>query len=105
MPKFRKNPVVIEAFKLEENLSIAETPEWFQAAWKSKDVYQKGDDPLNLDVYIKTSEGDMRANKGDWIIEGVEGEIYPCKPSVFETSYSLDITDEAVKGTTYDLED
>ncbi len=36
---------------------------------------------------IPTLEGDMKANHGDWIIKGIEGEFYPCKPSIFEASY------------------
>jgi hypothetical protein len=36
---------------------------------------------------INTLEGEMRANEGDWIIQGVEGEIYPCKPSIFAATY------------------
>jgi hypothetical protein len=38
-------------------------------------------------LYIMTLEGKMRANKGDWIIKGVKGELYPCKPDIFEATY------------------
>ena len=39
------------------------------------------------EVFIETLEGTMKANKGDWIIKGVKGELYPCKPDVFEMTY------------------
>lgn len=57
--KFRKRPVVIEA-------------------------YQTGET-----VEIETREGTMRADPGDWIITGVEGEQYPCKPDIFRKTYEL----------------
>jgi hypothetical protein len=43
----------------------------------------EGPDPL----VISTLEGDMKANPGDWIITGVNGEVYPCKPDIFEKTY------------------
>ena len=57
MAKFRKKPVVIEA---------EQTDRW---------------------MVIKTLEGDMKAAPGDWIITGVNGEQYPCKPDIFEKTY------------------
>ena len=41
----------------------------------------------NEEIYIDTLEGKMKANKGDYIIKGVKGEIYPCKPDIFHMSY------------------
>ena len=55
--KFRKKPVVIEAYQ------------------------------TDVPVVIKTLEGDMKAEAGDWIITGVQGEQYPCKPDIFEQTY------------------
>lgn len=55
--KFQKIPIVIEAYQTEE------------------------------EIEIKTLEGVMMANKGDWIIKGIKGELYPCKPDVFEMTY------------------
>lgn len=40
-------------------------------------------------IVIKTLEGDMRADLGDWIIRGVKGEFYPCKPDIFEATYEV----------------
>lgn len=55
--KFRKRPVVIEAYQ------------------------------TDVELDIETLEGTMRANVGDWIITGVNGEQYPCKPDIFAKSY------------------
>lgn len=55
--KFRKKPVIVEAYKTNEELMI------------------------------QTLEGNMKASPGDWIITGVHGEKYPCKPDIFEKTY------------------
>ena len=55
--KFRKRPIIVEAYKSDKNL------------------------------IIHTLEGDMKASKGDWIITGIKGEQYPCKPDIFEKTY------------------
>lgn len=57
MGKYRKKPIEIDAFQTEK------------------------------DMIIRTLEGDMRAQKGDWIIIGVNGEQYPCKPDIFDKTY------------------
>jgi uncharacterized protein (UPF0303 family) len=59
MAKYRKKPVIIDAYQADEEL------------------------------FIETLEGTMRANPGDWIIKGVKGEMYPCKPDIFEQTYEL----------------
>jgi hypothetical protein len=81
MAKYRKKPVVIEAFRLEMG---ERAPEWFEEA------LLRGGISINiytLETHIKTLEGTMRAVQGDWIIQGVKGEIYPCKPDIFEATY------------------
>ena len=50
-------------------------------------------DDGDFDLYIETLEGDHKANKGDYIIKGVQGEFYPCKPDIFEMSYE-EVTEE-----------
>lgn len=80
--KFRKKPVVIEAVKYEPNNggSWPNTLEWEEAhEWKQSNI-------LN-EIYIPTLEGTMTANEGDWIIRGIKGEFYPCKPDIFEATY------------------
>ena len=55
--KYRKKPVTVEAYQ------------------------------TDVELEIETLEGTMKANKGDWIIKGVKGELYPCKPDVFAMTY------------------
>jgi len=76
MTKFRKKPVVIEALKWEGN-NLSE----IQAFYKVSNILA-GDQ-----IIINTLEGIMKANVGDWIIKGVTGEFYPCKPDIFEATY------------------
>lgn len=83
MPKFRKKPVVIEAFKWNPKSSVAETPTWFFEACTARTAYPEHDGS----VTIKTLNGDHRGEIGDYIIQGVKGELYPCKPDIFEMSY------------------
>ena len=86
--KFRKKPVVIEAFQIKQDLwSNRESwPKWFS------DATQKppGDDGKVLMgdiVEILTYEGSMTGRVGDWIIRGVKGELHPCKPAIFQQTY------------------
>ena len=78
MIKYRKKPVVIEAFRW----LLDETPLWWSQLSKDFNV-----NVLTQSVYIKTLEGTMECRKGDWIIKGVNGEFYPCKPDIFEKTY------------------
>lgn len=83
MAKFRKKPVVIEAIQYDgtEN-SVVEILELKEAFSASKSIRAGADHLL-----IHTLEGIMRADKGDWVIKGVNGELYPCKPDIFEKTY------------------
>jgi len=77
MAKYRKKPVVVEAFKW----GTDEVPQW----WKDAEG-------ITLDVatgsaFIPTLEGVHEAKLGDMIIKGVANEIYPCKPDIFEQTY------------------
>lgn len=79
MPKFRKKPVVIEAVQIR----AGEQPyELAQAVIDGVVRYTE-----DGTVLIKTLEGVMSASPGDWIIKGVAGELYPCKPDIFEKTY------------------
>lgn len=85
MPKrYRKKPVQIEAGRLTyENRDKV-------AAWITENGGEVGDPGTHPGVLtIVTLEGAMRADPGDYVIRGVEGEFYPCKPSIFEASYEL----------------
>ena len=88
--KYRKKPVVIEAFQIGSDRFY---PEWLHDAVSKNDVITYKDpnsDGWKEPFYhcdIKTLEGVMRGNRGDYIIQGVSGEIYPCKPDIFELTY------------------
>lgn len=88
--KFRKKPVVIEAVRwgVPEGPRLP-SPEWLKAAMKAKRVVKaSGRVALDLpDVLIDTLEGVMLCKVGDWIIQGVNGELYPCKNDIFEKTY------------------
>lgn len=97
MAKYRKKPVVIEAFQY----GIDPIPDWFwqnvhtgKATLKSSlpnhVYYDVNENTEVMWCEIETLEGVMRGNGGDFIIKGVKGEIYPCKPDVFEMTYEPD---------------
>lgn len=82
--QYRKKPVVIEAFKFvaDHTNTHPTVPDWFVDAVCAGLVKAE---PTT--ILIKTLEGVMRADPGDWIIRGIKGEIYPCKPDIFAGSY------------------
>lgn len=82
--KFRKKPVVIEAMRLlKEDQSIRDCQ---QFVWNNPgQIYQT--QRWDSGMIIVTLEGKMLASYGDWIIKGVNGEFYPCKPDIFEKTY------------------
>jgi hypothetical protein len=84
--KFRKKPVVIEAFEVGSSRWI---PEWLDKAISDNEVVTYAgrlNEPFNS-ADIRTLEGVMHASSGDWIIRGVKGELYPCKPGIFALTY------------------
>ena len=84
MPKFRKKPVVIEAFQWLPNNEYAAGR---AAGWMEAGGCDFAVGGAHYAVTIRTLEGDMDAQDGDWIIKGVKGEFYPCKPDIFEATY------------------
>jgi hypothetical protein len=86
MAKYRKKPVVIEAEQFnhepweEGEVPVAKTGKMFME-------YPVWRDSKGPHLRIPTLEGEHRANPGDWIITGVRGERYPCKPDIFATTY------------------
>jgi len=80
--KFRKKPIVIEAFQWTGGPDQEEDPVWIINKIRDGEV-----NFANGAMQIKTLEGVMTANVGDFIIQGVSGEIYPCKPGIFEKTY------------------
>jgi hypothetical protein len=79
VPKFRKKPVEIEAIQFTGNNDDE------VLAFVGKDAY----DPISNrpTIVIRTLEGNMTTEVGDWVIRGVKGEHYPCKPDIFEATY------------------
>jgi len=91
MGRFRKKPVVIEAFRWTGGDNQEEDPPWMVHAIQEKVVTFElatvfGEDAL-IGLFVETKEGRMHASPGDWIIRGVMGELYPCKPDIFEATY------------------
>lgn len=88
MPIFRKKPVEIEAWYLQDPEESADAAIKFRdiAAW-CEGVFVK--DAVGYCILINTLEGQMRADPGDWIIKGVAGEFYPCKDAIFQQTYNL----------------
>lgn len=83
MSKYRKKPVIIEA----EQWYPPHDPRHQEIDGVCTDVsYTKGVEVV-LQHYVQTLEGQMTVSPGDWIITGVKGEKYPCKPDIFEMSY------------------
>ena len=87
MAKYRKKPVVIEARQFD---GTDESVEWLLPQLKSGEIGR-----ATNKLYIKTLEGIHTANVGDYIIKGVKGEFYPCKPDIFEQTYVIVIDDES----------
>lgn len=87
MAKYRKKPVVIDAVQYAGDgnmVNRGEVPPWIWDAFQVGTLYATdGGDPLK----IQTLEGDLTVSPKDWIVRGVKGEIYPCKPDVFEVTY------------------
>lgn len=88
MAKYRKKPVIIEAFKF----YVDPMPDWFTDKVASNDVILRNCDYRRYEIdeaycEINTLEGVMCGDGGDFIIQGVNGEIYPCKPDIFELTY------------------
>ena len=85
--KFRKKPVIIEAMQFTGN-NWQKIQEWMYSngskAFKTVEVDESG---AVIGVIIRTLEGEMVASIGDYIIKGVKGEFYPCKPDIFERTY------------------
>jgi hypothetical protein len=83
MSKFRKKPIVIEAWQWKpckpSDYSPTTWPEWLSAARTRLRFCDK--------LEIDTPEGWIIASSGDWIIRGVKGELYPCKPDIFAETY------------------
>lgn len=95
MARYKKKPVIIDAIQyqgihnLDEVLAFTgKHPSW-DLWFKSMDEYKEFVATNGETFKIKTLEGSMLAQPGDWIIRGVAGEFYPCKPDIFELTYEV----------------
>ncbi len=83
MGQFRKKPVVIEAMQFVGGPDSAATVQAWMGNEAGRHIYD-----IDMDcLVIHTLEGKMDARVGDWIIRGVKGELYPCKPDIFDATY------------------
>ncbi len=90
--RFCKKTVVIEAFQMteERRSNNVDWPEWLHRAWNTEGegaLFIDADDPARYRLVLGTLEGVYRVQWGDWIIQGVKAELYPCKPDIFEQTY------------------
>ena len=85
--KYKLKPVVIEAFQWTGDEHQGGEPEWIVEAIKSNSVYFQHQMDVGPIMRISTLEGTMTAQLGDFIIQGINKEIYPCKPDIFEKTY------------------
>jgi hypothetical protein len=97
MATYRKKPVEIEAVQWDGNVLVGGAPEWIAAVGEDLDqapaTVADGHVAFHGEhLFIGTREGTMCASPGDWIICGVAGEIYPCKPEIFAATYEGPIT-------------
>ena len=88
MQKYRKKPVEIDAVQLHMSNMESLIEQMRRDGYEVESFSQP---PMRAisGLKIKTLEGTMQANFGDWIIKGVQGEYYPCKPDIFEKTYDL----------------
>ena len=110
MTRFRKKPVIIEAFQMtrEHMDSNEDWPDWLHAAWNRPNhqagsltldpLYHAGDIDRHSAFRCVTLEGAHRVTPDDWIIRGVKGELYPCKPDIFEATYEAVSEDKGEDG-------
>lgn len=83
--KYRKKQIVIEAVQLSRRLPEAVLNFVGKENLADYNLGEFAEDTCYFE--IKTLEGVMLANEGDWIIKGIKGEFYPCKPDIFEATY------------------
>ena len=89
MAFYRKKPVVIEVIKW-DGLNLKEIKDFVGESLEYDIVdtaWQVGKAPPQVHIVIKTLEGNHICTEGDYIIKGVKGEFYPCKPDIFEATY------------------
>ena len=84
MPNFRKKPIVVEARRFNQKSLVEQEAiaDWCFGLLRGYRL-----EPEQRIIQIQTLEGEIDASYGDWIIKGIMGEFYPCKPDIFELTY------------------
>ncbi len=100
--KYRKKPVVIEAFQMTRARRVdnSEWPNWLHEAWNKEAgeqgrVYNQYLNSPDGPLMVVTHEGPVNIGWGDFIVCGVQGELYPCKPDIFEATHEVEADDLA----------
>ena len=110
--KYRKKPVIIEAFQYNGDLKGSDgqyyVPDWAVHAFEENVMYYDSFDAATppCELFIKTLEGVHHVSVGNYVIKGVRGELYPCKPDIFEETYEVieeQITEQKKAFETLDL--
>lgn len=86
---YTKKPITIEAVQWDGSIESADAIEIWSGGMTVCCGYDSGNQCISLGIFIKPNEGEMRADPNDWIIKGVKGEFYSCKPDIFEQKYEL----------------
>lgn len=88
MNKYRKKPVVVEAvrFTTKTGVGFNRAKRFAGSYFMEHQEHYASEDMI---YYIRTLEGDMKISEGDYIIKGVQGEFYPCKPDIFDQTYEM----------------
>ena len=86
---YKKKPVTIQAFKWTADWEQTEDLNWMQEALDEGVAWLNNAGTPDVKLEIKTLEGVMTASRGDYIIRGIKGEIYPCKSDIFEATYEF----------------
>ena len=86
--KVRKKPVVVDAIQYKED-NHKDVYAFLHPELSRNDIDEIDSTNISGYFFIYTLEGKMKANVGDWIIKGVNGEYYPCKPDIFEKTYEI----------------
>jgi len=88
MAKFQKRPLEVEAVQVKTEVMsyFTEHPIWLSKAYDNGTLTSKIG-PNGQLILVKTPEGTMIAHDRDWIVRGITGEIYPCKPEIFAATY------------------
>lgn len=85
--KYRKKPVIIDAFQWTGSADQEDDPDWIIKAIMDGDAWFENIGTPDEKFMIHTLEGAHEASVGDYIIRGIKGEIYPCKPDIFLATY------------------